>query len=445
MIKKLIFAIFLFILTINIVQAKENIISTDIKQIINYKNESEKIRDLIENKSLIFETNTWTINCENDKCLLDTSWIYEWDIKLQMKLWEKIIRTNYYKLDKSSQIANLINFRKNEILSKDNEVLYSYNSLDSKVKDLIKEWKFFITSNKWKITCQSEICFIDTKNIFFWDINIKVKTWNKTLREINFKVKKFADNLDIADKFKYKSIQKYSLSCEISASSDILSAIIWKKIEEDELIEKLDKSSFWAKKPISFKWQRLWWNPEEWFVWNIHNAHQYNYSWYWVLEKPIQKLYYNYWIKRSIINKSSYVSGYWQTEHLRELFTAINNWNFVQLWWDYLTNPEEDDWRVSKKLKQEDADKWLNWKNYAKTWNTDRRIYWNYMKDSKLYEHVWLNWEHAFYLLGYEWSFENPSKIIVWDTQTGKHKYSLKEWFRKWNLMQNRSLVINNN
>lgn len=442
MIKKIFFYVLFLSFFIWEAQAKENIINSDIKQIINYKNSDVKIRDLIENKSLYFESNTWSINCDGEKCLLDTSWIYEWEIKVNTKIWEKILKIDYYKIDKSSQIANLINFRTNKIISKNTEVIYSYAKLSDAEKEFIKNWKIFITTNNWKITCQNEVCFIDTKNINFWDVSIKIKSWNRVFKEIVFKIKKFTNNLDISNKFKYKSIQKYDLSCEISAASDILSTISWKKITEDELLEKIDKSSFWDKKAVIFNWQRLWWNPEDWFVWAINNALQSKYTGYWVLEKPIQRLYYKYWVKRSTINKFSYVSGYWQTEHLRELFSALHKWNFVQLWWDYLTNPTEEDWLVKWKISQEQSDKWLSGTNYTKTWNIDRRIYWNYMKDSKLYEHVWLIWEHAFYLLGYEWSFENPSKIIVWDTKTGKHKYSMKEWWRKWNLMQNRSLVI---
>jgi hypothetical protein len=442
MIKKIFFILFLFISSFHLASANENIITSDTKQIINLSNVSEKTRDLINNKSLVFEASSWVVNCDEKKCLLDTTWIYKWDIKLNMKLENKILKTEYYSINKLGQIANSIFVRWDRTIKKDLEAIYSYAKLDQSAKEYIKNWEIFIVSNKWELKCQNEVCFINTKNINFWDISIKIKSGNRTLKDYSFKIKKFADNLDISYKFKYKSIQKYDLSCEISAASDIMSAILWKKIEEDELIEKMDKSSFYWKKPIAYKWQRLWWDPNDWFVWKIDNAHQNDYTWYWVLEKPILKLYYKYSIMRKAITNSNYTNSYKQNEHLRELFMELHKWNFVQLWWDYLTNPAEEDWKSSKKITVEQANMWLNGKNYAKTWNKDRRIYWNYMKDAKLYEHVWLNWEHAFYLLGYEWSIENPSKVIVWDTQTGKHKYSLKEWMRKWNLMQNRSLII---
>ena len=59
-----------------------------------------------------------------------------------------------------------------------------------------------------------------------------------------------------------------------------------------------------------------------------------------------------------------------------------------------------------------------------------------------LKEIQWLNWEHAFYLLWYKWGTENPTHIIVWDTNTWKHTYATKEWLRKWGKMQDRSIVV---
>ncbi len=441
MFKKIFFYILFFSFFLREANAKENIIKNDKLEIINYKNSEQKIRDLIQNKSLYFESNSWVVNCDNDKCILDSSWIYDWIIKINTKLGEKILKTDYYTVNKYHQIADSIVFRKNRNITKDIEVIYSYVKLDLKAKEYLKNWTIYITSNRWEIKCQNEVCFIDTENLLFWDISVKIKSGNNTLKEIVFNIKKFDDNLDISDKFTYKRLQKYDLSCEISAASDIISAIKWEKIEEDELIEKVSKSSFFDKKPISFNWQRLWWNPNDWFVWKINNALQNNYTWYWVLEKPIALLYNNYWLETKIINKYYYNSKYKQTEHLRELLIELNKWNFVQLWWDYTTNPDEEDW-TKKTVKQDDVDKWLSGINYSKNWNKNRNISWNFMRDSKLYEYVWLSWEHAFYLLWYEWALENPSKIIVWDTLTWKHKYSLKEWMRKWNLMQNRSLVI---
>ncbi|MDD5213732.1 MAG: C39 family peptidase [Candidatus Gracilibacteria bacterium] len=441
MIKRIFFLVLSLTLFINFAQAKENIITSDNLEIINYKNIDEKIRDLIQNKSLYFESSSGIVNCENDKCILDSSGIYDGIIKINTKLGEKILKTDYYTVNKYHQIANSIIFRKNKTLIKDIESVYSYAKLDSKAKEYLKNGTIFITSNRGEIKCQNEVCFINTENILFGDVSIKIKSANQTFKEIILKIKKFNDNLDISDEFTYKRLQKYNLSCEISAAADIISTLKSKKIEEDELIDKLPKSSFYDKKPISFNGQRLWGNPNDGFVGKISNAMQNDYTGYGVLEKPIASLYNNYGLETKIINKYSYNSGYKQTEHLRELLIELNKGNFVQLWGDYTTNPDEED-GTKKLVKQDDVDKGISGINYSKNWAKNRNISWNFMRDSKLYEYVGLSGEHAFYLLGYEGELENPSKIIVWDTLTGKHKYSQKEWLRKWNLMQNRSLII---
>jgi hypothetical protein len=68
---------------------------------------------------------------------------------------------------------------------------------------------------------------------------------------------------------------------------------------------------------------------------------------------------------------------------------------------------------------------------------------WYYKDDyGNLFKHEWLAWEHAFYLLWYKWSVNNPSSIIVWDTMFWELEIPTSEWLRKWNLMQNRSIII---
>jgi hypothetical protein len=50
--------------------------------------------------------------------------------------------------------------------------------------------------------------------------------------------------LDISLAIKQKHIQEMSLSCEISATADILSFLLSKKISEKELLKKLNKSDY---------------------------------------------------------------------------------------------------------------------------------------------------------------------------------------------------------
>ena len=115
----------------------------------------------------------------------------------------------------------------------------------------------------------------------------------------------------------------------------------------------------------------------------------------------------------------------------------------VQLWWDWCTNPIFEDWIIDK--TEIDAKKvalWYSWKNYCSTFKKERKLEW-YYKDWELYKkHIGLIWEHAFYLLWFEWKIDNPSKIIVWDTDTWYHKYDIKEWMRKWGRMDYRSIII---
>jgi hypothetical protein len=196
----------------------------------------------------------------------------------------------------------------------------------------------------------------------------------------------------------------------------------------------------------------MWWNPNKWFVWYIdqykwRDALQYKYEWYWVYEKPIQDLFSKYQIKSKIINKNNYNNSFSKKDHLKTLLIELNNWNFIQLWWDYCTTPNIDDWIIklksNQKLTKEQIKKWINAKNICyKDWNYNRQIIWYYLENEKYIEIKWLNWEHAFYLLWYKWWIENPTHIIVWDTYTWKHIYSIKEWLRKWELVENRSLII---
>jgi len=244
----------------------------------------------------------------------------------------------------------------------------------------------------------------------------------------------FLDNLYIGDRLKYKSKQKRSLSCELSATSDILSFFENKKITENFVID-LVRKSYYNTLPILFKNKRIWWNPNEWYVWyidklpNWKKARQYNMSWYWVLEKPIEKVFNKFNYRTKIITSFNYNSNYNQKNHITEILKSINKWNMVQLWWDYCTNPIYED---------------TNNKNKCKYLNSERKLEWYYKSKWKLIKYKWLSWEHAFYLLWYKWWVYNPSHIIVWDTITGKHIYNIKEWFRKWNKMQNRSIIIYN-
>jgi hypothetical protein len=150
-------------------------------------------------------------------------------------------------------------------------------------------------------------------------------------------------------------------------------------------------------------------------------------TWYGVLEKPIANIYNRFNYKNKIITSKNYNEVYNQDNHLTELLKNLNAGNMVQLWWDYCTQPEYEDTP--------------NTNSCSRFW-TNRKLEWYYKEGGKLKLYTGLAGEHAFYLLGYKWGITKPTHIIVWDTKTGKHTYPISEWLRKWNAMENKSIII---
>lgn len=265
------------------------------------------------------------------------------------------------------------------------------------------------------------------------------------------KYKKEFENKNIIDRtkdFKIKSLQTKIYSCEISATSDILSNIFNKKITEDELIEKIDKSKFWEKAKLE-NWIWIWWNPNEWFVWFIDKddnwrlASQRNLTWYWVYEKPISKIYNWYNLNTKIISNLNYSKNYWLKQHLTEILWEFEKWNYIQLWFDICTKNIFDDWELKlTDITQNDVDNGKNAKNTCWSYWKDRKVVWYYENNWNLNKIQWLIWEHNWYILWFTWSKENPKTIILWDTSTWKHEYPISEFLRKWEEMDYRSIII---
>lgn len=253
---------------------------------------------------------------------------------------------------------------------------------------------------------------------------------------------------DRTEGFYKTTLQEKTYSCEISATSDILSAIKNKDVSEDELIEQIDKSMF-AETAQYSNGIYIWWNPNNGFVWYIDTdakgniASQRNLTGYGVYEAPITKLYNDHWVKTEILNNSHYTTNFWPKQHLQKLLEEFTKWNYIQLWGDICTTPEYDDGELAlADITQEDVDNGKNAKNECWSYGQDRKRVWYYEDWEKLIKHQGLIWEHNFYLLGYEWDIDSPVNIIVWDTSTGKHTYPVKEWMRKWEEMDFRSIII---
>ncbi len=226
-------------------------------------------------------------------------------------------------------------------------------------------------------------------------------------------------NKDIFDRTKdfYKtSLQENTYSCEISATSDIISTLKNKNITEDELIKKIDKS--WFNETAKYSnWIYIWGNPNNWYVGYINKdgkgntASQRNLTGYGVYEKPIKLLYKGYGIKTKIINNSHYTKTFWPEQHLQELIKEFTKGNYIQLWWDICTTPEYDDWELKLwDITQEDVDNWKNAKNSCWSFGQDRKTVWYYEEDWKLIKHQGLIWEHNFYLLWYEGNIKKSNK-----------------------------------
>ena len=378
-----------------------------------------------------------------------------------MKLSIKIIITFIVLISFASQVNSVYKFVK---ITDEKAYIFKYKNIKNDYVTKIKNWsiKFLLKNNdiNTEFFCGEKWCFFTNnwKNQIIDDWVLEIK-FNSKLIKIPYKITFNNKNsekiynyltkkttvlndtkktwIDISSRMKYKNIQKRSLSCEISATADILSYLTAREIKEDYLLKPLPKSQY-NKLPYYKKWEKYWWNPNSGFVWYIDKipnwvkASQRKMTGYWVLEKPIEKIVNKYWFKTKIITQFNYTPEFTNKQHLKVILEELKKGNMVQLWWDICTNPKYYSWKEHSCF--------YRWKP---SWDYKRQISWNYIdKNWKTIKYVWLNWEHAFYLLWYKWNTENPSHIIVWDTYTGKHTYMTSEWMRKWWKMQYRSLII---
>lgn len=245
-------------------------------------------------------------------------------------------------------------------------------------------------------------------------------------------------------------LQEKSLSCEIAASSDILSTIFGRAISEESLIPLLPKSDFYNMLPKKVGNALYWGNPQEGFVgymnhaWDIL-AKQKLMTGYGVYEKPIAEIYASYWLKTQILTGELHSDIFQKQEHLSYLLEQLLQGNMVQLWGDWCTKIASDDGILESKSQLTSADaQWgISAKNTCYNVDEPRTLEWKY-KDNlwKTVSHIGLDGEHAFILLGWKGDIQNPTHLRVWDTDTGYHSYPLQEWMRKWEKMQYRSIVI---
>lgn len=283
------------------------------------------------------------------------------------------------------------------------------------------------------------------------DIEIDIKyNWKSYIHNYRY-TPIYLQNFDISNNVKIKRLQKKPLSCELSVAADILTYLKKKNINENEVLKNINKTNL-NQLPYIYNDKVFWGNPNLWFVGYIDyygdkndiKPSQRDMTWYWVYEKPMALVYEKYWLTYDIITWENHSNKFSAKNHLTYLLKNLVKWNMVQLWWDWCTKDKYDDWTIDKiEMSQEKADKKIYAKNFCVSTLDDRKFDWYYIEDFKIKKHTWLIWEHAFYLLWYEWWVNNPTKIIVWDSDTGKHIYDIEEWMRKWSLMDYKSIVIN--
>lgn len=277
-------------------------------------------------------------------------------------------------------------------------------------------------------------------------------TYKGKQKKIPVKIRYFKDekNFDTFWDFLFLRLQNKPLSCESSAAASIISQLKERFIDENDVIQVLPKSlgDTIAKKNGK---TILWGNPEDGFVWYMDNfwatlekPSQKKLTGYGVYEKPIWYVARSFSIPTTIINFRNFTESFWANQHLSFLLNSLKNGDFVELWGDWCTSWESEDGLLYKKdLTLPLSLKKVNAKNECYDVEQQRILEWNFLDSKNSLQHQSaLAGEHTFILLGWQWDIEKPEKIIVWDTDTGYHRYDTQEWMRKWKKMQYRSIVF---
>lgn len=308
-------------------------------------------------------------------------------------------------------------------------------------------------------------------NTYISLLSIKNEAWE----EIKVLWEKEIDN--ISNSYSFSEAQKYHLSCEINAMSIVLQTL-GLKMDEDNIIWLLKSDGvstwsaakmqavnwvisetpspipesgiwiagedFYAKHSLP-KWMYIWWNPDEWFVWDI-NGSQRKMTGYGINELPLIKIYNKLWFNTVQINERILNDNWLSAEEaLKYLLYEVGHWNMVQLWWDYCTHPEYEDAELS--MQRVSAQEIVERKWRKNTCNpkafSKRDIYWYTPVRDNGYKRVdAFLWEHNFVLMGYKSNWEKMTHIKVYDTHTWFHTYHIEEWLRKWKTTNYRWIVI---
>jgi hypothetical protein len=282
-----------------------------------------------------------------------------------------------------------------------------------------------------------------------WKIKI---TYGTKVTEIPviIEYQKNVRHFDIFEDMLHLRLQKKTLSCEAAAAATIFSQLLEKDISEEVVIQKLPKSMA-DRTSVKIGKDTFWGNPNAWFVgysdyfWEPkQKPSQKKKTGYGVYEKPIAIVGDSLWLKTKIHNIYSYTESSTPEKHLTFLLESLQQWKMVELWGDWCTLWKNEDGTIEKiNITQEKALKKISAKNECYDVEQPRKLEWKYLDEhKKVQTFTGLAGEHAFVLLGWIGNIQKPDTIIVWDTDTGYHQYSTKEWLRKWSKMQYRSLIV---
>ena len=326
----------------------------------------------------------------------------------------------------------------------------------SHITSLYRSWYL-----QWNIISDIDLQLIERDwNLVFWfpvglqsgTWNLHISLWNKDIFiPLEIHLQKEATDFNIVEDMFQLSLQKKSLSCESAAASDIIASMLWKSIDEDEIIATLPKDQYFNSLPEVHPWNiTIWGNPNTSFVWYIDHtsetqAKQRLITGYGVYEWPIAQVYQKYWFQTEILNRAIHTPLFNETDHLNYVLKKLFSWSMVQLWGDWCTREAYDDGILDSKNDFYSRDIWtrINAKNTCYNVDDARELRWKYYNDRwELVDHIWLDGEHAFILLWWKGDISNPTHIRVWDTDTGYHIYPLEEWMRKWEAMDYRSIII---
>jgi hypothetical protein len=229
----------------------------------------------------------------------------------------------------------------------------------------------------------------------------------------------------------YPKLQDYKLSCEIAALEIVLRYLGY-TTSEDEMIKKLPIYN----RPYDTL-SGIWGDPDKEFVGYLTGSQRWQ-TGYGVYEFPIMNIALWYWFDGYSINSISSRSSFDEIQKLSDILGELEAWRWIILWWDWCTREWYEDgiWALNES--------WLKYipisgKNRCNRDELFRVMYWNTPEWKTIRG---ISGEHAFVLLGYIGTKSDPTHIIVWDTDTGRHIYPVDEWMRKWRLLDHRSVII---